>query len=185
MILRSTQKFLDFIGTAKKDVPVIPAGTEQTLHDWHVHLFYLNRQKHVILTHSASLFSVVAFNVFKKDLADLKLFFMKNLSRCLYYEEFSAEEINRIVNSAGEVNLSLTNNRRVLGSMNDLIKQYKCGVDWHEPAESELPEFQRRLNKTPMSMLKYKYPIERFRECVLETIGPSALKINLADSLKI
>ena len=179
MILRCTQKFLDFIGMAKKDVPVIPAGTKQTLHDWHAHLFYLNRQKHVIFTHSVSLFSVVAFNVFKKDAADLKLFFTKNLSRCLYYEEFSAEEINHIVNSIDEIKPSLTSDRRVLGSINDLVKQYKWGVDWHEPTESELPEFQRRLNKTPMSVLKYKYPIERFRECVLETIGSSALKMNL------
>jgi len=173
MILRCTQKFLNFIGVAKKDVSVIPADAEQALHDWHAHLFYLNRQKHVIFSHSVSLFSVVAFNVFKKDVADLKSFFTKNLARCLYYEEFKADEINRMVSAIKEIDLSLTNNRRVLGSMNDLIWQYKCGIDLHQPTESELPEFQRRLNETPMSMLKYKYPIDRFRECVLEssTVG--------------
>ncbi|MBI4430514.1 MAG: hypothetical protein HY587_02240 [Candidatus Omnitrophica bacterium] len=176
MILRCTKKFLDFLGVAKKEVSVIPANTEQTLHDWHAHLFYLNRRKHIIFSHSVSLFSVVAFNVFKKDVTDLKSFFTKNLAGCLYYEEFKADEINRIVSAIKEIDLSLTNNRRVLGSMNDLIWQYRCGINWHEPAESELPEFQRRLNETPMSMLKYKYPIDWFRECILEgsTVGLAA-----------
>ena len=168
MILRCTQKFLDFIRVAKKDISVVPADAAQTLHDWHAHLFYLNRQKHVLFSHSTSLFFVVAFNVFKKDMIDLGSFFTKNLARCLYYEEFKADEINRIVGAVKETDLSLTNNRRVLGSMNDLIKQYKCVIDWREPSESELPEFQKGLNKTPMSMLKYNYPIERFRQCALE-----------------
>lgn len=155
---------MDFLGVSKKDTPTFPPGGDETFHDWHAHLFYLNRHKHVIFTHSASLFSVVAFNVFKKDAIDLDAFFSKNLARCLYYEEFSADEISRIVNAVQKIKLSLTSDRRVIGSVNDLIKQYKANVLWHEPSEEELPEFQRRLNQTPMSLLKMKYPIERFRE---------------------
>ena len=89
---------------SKKDVLTIPTEGDEVIQNWHAHLFYLNRRKHFILTHSASLFSIVVFDVI-----------------------------------------------------------------WREPDESELAEFQRRLNKTPMSMLGMKYPIERFRECVFQT----------------
>lgn len=169
MILRCSQKFLNFMGISKREVALIPAN-ENEIHDWHAHLFYLNRRKHLIFTHSASLFSVVIFDVLKKDIADFKAFFLKNLSRCLYYEEFSAEEINRITGAVSDITFSLTSDRRVIGSINELIYQYQSGVEWHQPSQEELPEFQRRLNQIPMSLLKMKYPIERFRECVKQLL---------------
>ncbi len=162
---------------SKKDVPSIPSEGNE-IHDWHAHLFYLNHRKHLIFTHSASLFSIVVFNVLKRDVAALESFFKKNLARCLYYEEFQADEINGIVNSTGQIQFLQTSDRHVIGSINEFVKIYRFSILWHEPAESDSPEFQRQLNTTPMSMLKMKYPIERFRECLLLPLKEGKNKSN-------
>ncbi len=93
--------------------------------------------------------------------------FRKILVQGLYYEEFTADEINRIVNALGDIRISRSSDRRVLGSINDLIKQYEYDVKQCETAGDDQPEIQKRLNKTPLSVIKYTYPVSRFREIVV------------------
>ena len=69
-----------------------------------------------------------------------------------------------------KIEFAQTTNRSVLGSMNDLIQQYiymkSRSMVSNESEDKRLPYGKYGLNQIPMSMLKGKYVIEKFKEIV-------------------
>ncbi len=161
MIIRLTQKLAKKI----KEAPTTAAPrAENPFADWTANLFTVGRTQYIILTHSASLYSVVfpgrgvnesdsfidhAFTALREQMEDAG-----------YGDTFQ----KHIAPLTGDIRFSKTGDRRVLGSMNDLIQHAQFILADESPAGTAA-----KLNKTPMGALQYQYP----RVVLAKLAGPS------------
>jgi len=133
--------------------------------NWYVHLFFLSRRKCLIFTNAETLFSFFVEDVLKKDLRDIPGLFRKELFRAMFYEEFGTEEMEKMKSLSSGIIFTKTQNRRVLGSMNDMIYHYSYyrGA-YHVTDNKSQVERIRQINRLPMSMIGMEYPSECFQE---------------------
>ncbi len=169
MIFRLTLKMAKKIGMAP--LPVIPyTNIIKPILDWNANLFTVQRIQYILLTNTASLYSMVMFG---KGITDDKRFIQEGLScikefmimdgnQSIYENHFKPENQNTY--------FSKTIDRRVLGSMNDLIFQSKFYLS---EGRRSLFEVSSMLNETPMSYLKYSNPKDQFRKLYFNEDGKS------------
>lgn len=114
---------------------------------------------------AGTLFSFFVEGVLKKDLTDLPALFRKGLFEAMSYEEFGTEEMEKMKNFSSEIVFTKTQNRRVLGSMNDMIYHYSLYRQRQDYLDdkNEVDIF-RKINRMPMSMIGMKYSSECFQE---------------------
>jgi hypothetical protein len=154
VIFRITQKL------AKK-IKVIPAPAlpphNDPLLDWTTNLFMVSRWQCILLTNSASLYSVVLPG---KGISNEKAFVeqsMKGLRDNMALDGIRDLFETRIAAAEHSVSFCKAADRSVLGSMNQLVYEAKCDlIEMGYP----LPLVNHRLNRIPMSKLEYYYSVE-------------------------
>ncbi len=154
MIFRTTQKLARKI----KVVPVTALPPhDNPLLDWTANLFMVSRWQCIILTNSASLYSVVLPG---KGAPNEQAFVeqsMKALYDCLTRDGIIGLHETEIAPATDSVDFCKAGDKSVLASMNQLVFQVKCDLmEMGHP----LPLVNRRLNRIPMSKLKYRYAVE-------------------------
>ncbi len=165
MIFRLTQKL------AKKfklpPSPAQPAGQNPFI-DWTAHLFRAERYQYIIVTNTASLYSLVMHG---RGITDDNEFIQRTLS---FMREFMADDgceflyRRLIAPHTTRLSLAKATNRHVIGSMNELIFEAKYYL-----TERQLSPFETSLqiNDTLMSYLGYNSPREAFRQLKVERNG--------------
>jgi len=152
MIIRLTQKL------AKK-IKVVPATAapraENPFVDWTANLFAVGRVQYIILTNSASLYSVVFPGRGINDPDKFAEHVLSALGEQMADAGYGGIFEEHIAPLAGSILFSKTGDRRVLGSMNELILQAKYHL-----ADQTLAEGVKGLNETLMGALGYQYPRE-------------------------
>ena len=141
------------------DLPMLPADPNPFA-DWAARLFTAGRAKYILITNSASLYSVVIYgrgvtdgNAFLHGMTDMMRDVMEKDGLRLIYEKQVAPQTAR-------VSFSKAVNRSVTGSMNEFAFYAK----WHLIRDEMSPyDVSFLLNKTPMSYLKYRYPRDAFQ----------------------
>ncbi len=113
--IKCTKKLADRAG-----LKLTPA-VEQSRFDWHAHLFTLDRRFYVIFCEDVSRLSVLAGPVLKRDLQELPQLLRSNLSRTLKSELFSKSSIEYAVSHLSELFVAKTDNRSLIGTINDNI----------------------------------------------------------------
>ena len=80
----------------------------------------------------------------------------------LAHEGFSQGLIEKVLTEYSEIGIGKTNNRSVLGSVNDLAFHYEHNIlEIGGPHSAEVPSIITRLNRMPMrSKVGYIWPIE-------------------------
>jgi hypothetical protein len=97
-------------------------------------------------------------------LDDIETEFVIHLAKNLQYEGISLEAINKINQEYFEIGFAKTSNRSVLGSMNDLAYQCEYFVMRDGGIEkARILQINHKLNRTPMSAIKYRYPIDELK----------------------
>lgn len=119
MLLRCTSRVLKELKITKSQISDQPESV-CALDEWYVNSFYLNRRKCLMFTNAGALFSFVVAGVSRKDVKNLPELFRKELSKALFYEEFSAGQIQEIVKLADRITIAKTSSRSVLSSMDQL-----------------------------------------------------------------
>ena len=136
-----------------------------SLIDWSAHLFTIRHTQYVLMTNSSTLYSVIMHG---RGITNDKQFVKRALS-CM--EEFMILDKNRRVFERlieqNDANLFFTkiSNRRIMGSINDLIFQAKCRL---EECQQPLLEVSLLLNKSPMSYLNHSRPKDMFRKLFVQ-----------------
>jgi hypothetical protein len=154
MILRITQKLAKKIKVTP--VPNLPPHNNPLL-DWTANLFMVSRWQCIILTNSASLYSVVFPGKGVPNGQALVEQGMKALDDCLTRDGILGLYDFEIAPASDSVDFCKAGDKSVLASMNQLVFQVKCDLlEMGHP----LPLVNQRLNRTPMSKLKYRYAIE-------------------------
>jgi len=156
MIFRVTQRLAKKI----KVIPVAPMPPhDNPLLDWTANLFMVSRWQRILLTNSQSLYSV-AFP--GKGIPNGMVFFEQSMKALR--DTMALDGIVGLFETIGaaamhSISFCKANDRRVLGSMNELVFQARC--DLIEFGYS-LRMVNQRLNRIPMSRLSYNYAVEEF-----------------------
>ncbi|HBB17261.1 MAG TPA: hypothetical protein DCZ97_09805 [Syntrophus sp. (in: bacteria)] len=154
LIFRVTQKLADKIKVA---IPIALPRAEDPLADWTANLFVADRNQYIIVTNTASLYSVIFPG---RGITSPEAFIDRT------YEAMVAQMLKeghgevykeRIIPVGGEVFFSKTGDRKVMGSMNDHVH---CAKALFRYADAAPQVVATRLNNTPMGALAYRYPCE-------------------------
>lgn len=86
------------------------------------------------------------------------------LFKNLMGEGFTEQQIEYALRDHWNVTIAKTNSRSVLGSMNDLAFHLKCSIETMGGMDrADLSEVGRRLNRIPMSAIKYHCSIDELK----------------------
>jgi len=172
MIFRLTLKLSKKIGIAP--LPALPFDKNRNpLIDWSGHLFTAQRIQYIILTNTVSLYSMVMYG---RGITNDKQFTRGVFSSM---REFMTIDGNKIIFEKyiepqdKDIFFSKTVDRRVTGSMNDLVFQAKI----HLIEERRSPfDVSFLLNESPMSYLNYSRPKDELQKLVFRDGEPSGNK---------
>jgi hypothetical protein len=160
MIFRLTLKLSKKIGIAP--LPAVPFDKNRNpLIDWSAHLFTAQRIQYIILTNTVSLYSMVMYG---RGITNDKRFIQGVLS---YMREFMTIDGNKFIFEKyiepqdKDIFFSKIVDRRVMGSMNDLVFQAKVHLNMGKLSPSDV---SFRLNEAPMSYLNYSRPKDELQK---------------------
>jgi hypothetical protein len=169
MILRLTAKLAKKIGLDL--LPTLPYDQGRgPLLDWNAHLFTVQRTQYILATNTQSLYSLVMPG---RGITTGRQF-VQSLSTSL--QAFLAGQGQKpnaaMALSSPDLDASFAkiNDRRILGSMNDLIFQSKFRL---QEEQQTLFDVSFYLNETPLSYLKYRSPKTAFQELLRQEGEPT------------
>jgi hypothetical protein len=160
MILRVTAKLGKKINAAP--CAALPADPNPYA-DWTAHLFIADRTHYVLLSNTASLYSMVMYG---RGMADGGAF-LDRITR--YMVEFMQEDDlaficeRLVIPSLAQVTFAKTLNRGVTGSMNDLVFQARFFLTQRAMSPWDV---SFRLNEVPMSYLHHSRPRDQFTHLI-------------------
>jgi len=146
--------------------------------DWTAHLFRAERVQYIIVTNTASLYSLVMHG---RGITEDNRFFQETLSYMAELMTHDGLEFvfqRLIVPHTERIRFSKAADRRVLGSMNDLIVQAKYYL-----TERQMSPFDAsiQVNETPMSYLGYNKPREAFRGLKVKPAEASSASVDCSE----
>jgi len=132
---------------------------EMSVRDWHANLLTINRKKCIIVTHTLSLYSFFIYGVTRKDYDSFKTLFNDHLRAQLKSEGLSKPALFDTNGDDVEVIITKTNNKSVLGSMNELSYRLEYAVwDWEGAGNPDEVKMADYINDTPMTAIKETWP---------------------------
>lgn len=159
-IIRCTQKLLSEL----KLKPVDCIDKSIGLGGWHANLIRVDRRKCILFTHDKTLFSFFVPGLTKPDFKKISDIFGQNLFKSLMREALPQVYIEMFLDDIRKLQFCKTNNRSVLGSMNDLIFHLKFKVvDRGGLANTDILKLNHDLNRIPMSAIKQTYSIDELK----------------------
>jgi len=151
-ILRCTAKLLKELGVKPESL----ADQPPDLFGWHCNLLRLNRRKYVLFTNDQTLYSFLIRWSKAPQSPDFLERFRLGLFKSLMNERIAEPQIEYFLSKHKHLTVTKTNNRSVLGSMNDLTLQVKYrAYEYGELTDARLSGINRELNDIPMGAIKY------------------------------
>jgi hypothetical protein len=128
---------------------------------WHANLLRIERRKCVLFTNDKTLYSFFVPGLKKPEFNHFDELFRQYLFKSLLNEGFSQSQMERVLSEYQTIIFGKTNNRSVLGSMNDLSFQ----LEYHIKASGglsylDLVALNKQINRIPMKPIDYKYSID-------------------------
>jgi len=146
--IRCTQKLLKELKVESEAIDSKLLG----LGSWHANLLLIDRRKCVLLTNDACLYSIFIPGLKKSEFTHFPEVLGQHLFKNLLQEELPQEQIEIVLNELQNISYTKTNNRSVLGSMNDLAFQVKYQISANGGLDNvNIYEINKDINRTPMS----------------------------------
>ena len=169
MILRLTAKLAQKIGLAP--LPALPYDKGMPpLLDWHAHLFTVQRTQYILATNTQSLYSLIMPG---RGITNSRQFIQALISGLQDFLVSQGQQPNAIMDLLApdpDAAFAKITDRRILGSMNDLIFQSKIRMGEGQQTPFTVSYY---LNETPMSYLQYRSPKEVFQELLRQAGTPA------------
>jgi hypothetical protein len=166
IVFRGTQKLLKELRLRKEK---LGDPGEGFMGSWFANVFRLERRNSVLITNDRTLYSVLLWGLRRPDFDDLGSQFVAGLAVNLRRDGFDTGLIASVSMACHPIQWAATNNRSVLGSMNDLISCSKYLVGLRRQAtEREIANLNCDLNRTPMSALKHIVAMDEMRLALKE-----------------
>jgi hypothetical protein len=156
MILRVSGKLGDKIGVSPEASRPLHGDP---LLDWSGHLFRANRLQHIIVTHTVTLYSFVFLGrgITTSEAYDLRV--RAELHKFLTRHGHADVYATHIATDGGPARFSKAYNRRVIGSVNDMVYHASYMIEQYGLSFWEV---ESRLNEMPMGMLDMDSPEKAF-----------------------
>ena len=160
-IVRCTKKLLAELKTKPSEETI----SSNVMGSWHANLLRIDRGKCILFTNDATLYSFFVPGLRKPHFENIRKVFGQNLFNNLLSENFPQNQIEVVLDEHREILIAKTNNRSVLGSMNDLAFQltYRIGA-MGGLFNIDLVELNHELNRIPLSAIKEIYSIDELRK---------------------
>ena len=150
--------------TELKTKPSEGTTSSDEMASWHANLLRVDRRKCILFTHDVTLYSFLVPGLKKPQFENFRDVFGQNLFKNLLWENFPQNQIEIVLDEHREIIIAKTNNRSVLGSMNDLAFQLKYRIAaMGGLVNVDLAELNHELNRIPMSAIKKVYSIYELR----------------------
>ena len=163
-LIRCTEKLRKEMGLKKSELAETVISSSR-LGQWHANLIYIDRKKCVLFANDLTLFNFIVPDLKRAHIRELDKIFRQFLTTVVNSEPDLAGVAQKIVEEHATIEFASTNNRSVLGSMNDLAYQYtylileRGGV--HSPY---VPEIIKSQNRLPMGALNHMHAIEAVKK---------------------
>jgi hypothetical protein len=155
VILRCTKKLLAIISPALAAEPVPAPDAE----DWYANLLWFDRRKCLLLTHSATLFSIFEADVRASDLRATRDLVTRLIERELRRENLPSSTFGDLRQE--EIILARTADRSVLGCMNDMAFLCQEAITRSGGLRrTDLAALNQSLRRNINSARGYQRPIE-------------------------
>ena len=142
-----------------------------TIGDWHANLLRFERRKCVLFTNSTTLYSIIIPGLKRPNFDRLDEIFRQSLFKRLRIEGFSQFQIEKILEEYQTLHFAKTNNRSVLGSMNDLAFQIEAYIERSGGLSYlDFDVVNDELNRIPMGAIEYKYSIDVLRDLLDQSV---------------
>lgn len=161
MILRCTQKLI----TELKKKPAEQELEENQLWSWHGNVFLIERRKCVLVTNDLTRYAIFIPSLKKQDFEAFHMVFGQHLFKNMLHENLSQQQIEAVLSQAENIKYTKSNNRSVLGTMNEQrhIIEYSVAAEGGL-AGLDIYILHHDLNRIISSAIGYNYPIEMFKE---------------------
>ncbi len=159
MVLQLTQKLQKALGGPKLVKEHVPARPHMR---WYANLFTVERVQYILTTNAASLFSVV---LYKRGLTSTDQYWEQLLERLrVHMNEIGLETVfaEHILPCTDTLTLAKTEDRSVLGSMNDMINCCKVTIPYRGGMAIE--DLTHKINDTTYSTIERRRPEQAMRE---------------------
>lgn len=169
MIFRLTAKLAKKIGLDPLPLLSRDKGKDPLL-DWSAHLFTVQRTQYILVTNTESLYSMVMSG---RGITTDRQFIQSvrtGLQAFLAGQGYHSKGAMDLPSPDRDASFAKITDRRILGSMNDLIFQAKIRL---EEGQQMPLEVSFCLNETPMSYLKYRSPKSVFQQLLRQEGEPS------------
>jgi len=165
-VIRCTQKLLKEMGvntSSLKDSNLSGA----VLGDWYANMIKISRSKCILFVNERTLFSFLVLKAPRAKLSNLKNVFINNLKQTLIHEDIDEQVIKNIIDQYLNIEYCKTNNRSILGSMNNIAFMYeqlillRGGIK-----ECNIQGIIHSINEVIHENIGWKYPVELLTKLV-------------------
>lgn len=159
-LIRCTKKLQQEMGLQKSDLAQAEPAFSR-LGGWHANLLYIDRRKCVLFANDKTRFNFLVPDVSRASIRELGQLFRSSLACVIADEKLCPQIVSSIDAEYEDLGFASSNNRSVLGSLNDLAFHYEYHMrDEGGMHHCDLPGIIRRLNRMPMSATAFTFPIE-------------------------
>jgi len=161
---RCTAKAQKMLGIKSKDLSEIKTSRSM-LGNWYVNISTIDRRKTFLFVNERTLLSFILYGVKKSNIANMHEMFLAALNQLLLLEGVDDHVINKLNKEYLHFEYTKTNNKRVLGNMNDLMSLYKHFIYSEDGLKyCDLTNIIHRINNTPQKNIGWAYSIELTKE---------------------
>ncbi|WP_339220948.1 hypothetical protein [Paenibacillus sp. FSL W7-1332] len=118
LIIRSTKNLLKDM---KIDKSITKIDIADPFFSWHANLVFVNKRKHIVLINDLSRLSLTIAGIRSTQYKNLKNIFKEQLENYLISERINKSTIHEYLNECNEAVYTTTNNRSILGTLNDIV----------------------------------------------------------------
>ena len=160
-IIKCTQKLLKELSVEQEEDVIAQSWIES----WHANIFRINSRKCILVSNDATLYSLVFYPVNKSFIKKFQFYFNEHLFKTMLADNIPQALIEKVLAIGDEIIFTKTDDRRVLGSMNDFKQHIEALADMHNGLKNcSIFNIQKMLNTMPMRMLEYQTPIKAFMQ---------------------
>ncbi|MCD6199501.1 MAG: hypothetical protein J7K15_13195 [Deltaproteobacteria bacterium] len=141
----------------------------------------IDRRKCVLFTHDKTLYSFFVAGLTKPHFENIREVFRQNLFKSLVAETLPQKHIEIFLDDIRKIEIAKTNNRSVLGSMNDLTFQLKYRIAYEGGLlNTDITQLIHDLNRIPMSAIEEIYSIYELRKLLETRLGLTRIQTHHA-----
>ncbi|MDA3798487.1 MAG: hypothetical protein PF692_05335 [Kiritimatiellae bacterium] len=169
-LIRCTKKLQKEMGLKKNDISTQePDGAN--LGSWHANLIYIDGKKCILFVNDKTLFNFIATNVKRAEIKELSNLFKTTLKFMLETNKIPENVKSEFMQEYESIQYANTNNKSVMGSMNDYAYHYKDYIQTRGGLKiADTLFIIHSLNNMPMGALKYNNSYEELAK-LIETMN--------------